>query len=83
MGFSVIPVEDIDIPFVDLQAKEPDIERFSASTLIFLLALDESLTVYVLLCQRVLLGKDENGNDKENSWPFSLGATRWISREMR
>lgn len=36
MGFSIIPVEEIDIPFVDLQAQQPDIERFSASTLIFL-----------------------------------------------
>ncbi|KAJ6119049.1 hypothetical protein N7471_013000 [Penicillium samsonianum] len=71
MGFSIIPVEEIDIPFVDLQAKQPDIERFSASTLIFLFDLHEPLTAYVLLCQRALLGKDENGKDKENSWAFS------------
>ncbi|KAJ5852780.1 uncharacterized protein N7529_012165 [Penicillium soppii] len=71
MGFSIIPVEEIDIPFVFLQAKQPDIERFSASTLVFLCDPRESLTLYVLLCQRALLGKDESGNDKKNSWPFS------------
>ncbi|KAJ6034162.1 hypothetical protein N7499_003242 [Penicillium canescens] len=55
MGFSIIPVEDIEFPF----------------TLIFLCDPHEPLTSYVLLCQRALLGKDENGNDKKNSWPFS------------
>lgn len=64
-------MEELNIPFVDLQAKESDIERFSASTLIFLFDLHEPHTAYVLLCQRALLGKDENGNDKENSWAFS------------
>ncbi|OQE64528.1 hypothetical protein PENNAL_c0227G05933 [Penicillium nalgiovense] len=81
MGFSIIPVEEIDIPFVDLQAQQPDIERFSASTLIFLCDLHKLHTAYVLLCQRALLGKDENGNDKENSWAFSwepLGGSQEI-----
>ncbi|KAI3092126.1 hypothetical protein CBS147333_10259 [Penicillium roqueforti] len=71
MDFSIIPVEEIDIPFVDLQAQQPDIERFSASALIFLVDHHEPHTAYVLLCQRALLGKDEKGNDKENSWAFS------------
>jgi hypothetical protein len=71
MGFAIIPVEEIDILFVDLQAKEPEIERFSASTLNFLFGLHEPLIAYVLLCQWALLGKDESGNDKENSWAFS------------
>lgn len=43
----------------------------SASTLIFLFGLQEPLIAYVLLCQRALLGKDEKGNDKEDSWAFS------------
>ncbi|KAJ5776722.1 uncharacterized protein N7511_001733 [Penicillium nucicola] len=71
MAFSIIPVEDIDILFADLQAKQPEIERFSASTLIFFCDPHEPHTSYVLLCQRALLGKDENGNYKKNSWPFS------------
>ena len=71
MGFSIVSVEDIDIPFGDLQAKQPEIERFSASTLVFLCDPHEPLTVYILLCQRTLLGKDENGNDKKNSWAFT------------
>jgi 8-oxo-dGTP pyrophosphatase MutT (NUDIX family) len=80
MGFSIIPVKDIDIPFAGLQAKQPEIERFSASTLIFLFDPHEPLTSYVLLCQRALLGKDENGNDKKNSWPFSWEPP-WGSQE--
>lgn len=71
MDFSIIPVEDIDIPFSDLQAKQPEIERFSASTLVFLCDSREPLSVYVLLCQRAPFGKDDNGKQKPNSWPFS------------
>jgi 8-oxo-dGTP pyrophosphatase MutT (NUDIX family) len=71
MGLSIVTAEEIDSPFVDLQAKEPEIERFSASTLIFLFDLREPPTAYVLLCQRALLGKDENGHDKVNSWALS------------
>jgi hypothetical protein len=48
MDFPIIPVVDIDIPFVNPQAKALDIERFSASTLIFLFGLQEPLTSYVL-----------------------------------
>lgn len=71
MGFVIIPVEEIDIPFLDLRAKDHGIERFSASTLIFLFNIHKPLIAYVLLCQWALLGKDENGDEKENSWAFS------------
>ena len=52
--FSVIPAEEIDIPFADRQAKQPDIKRFSASTLVFLYSPYNPHIVYILLCQRAL-----------------------------
>lgn len=42
-GISIIPVEEIDIPFLDLRAKEHTIKHFSASALIFLFDLNEPL----------------------------------------
>ncbi|KXG51314.1 uncharacterized protein PGRI_093260 [Penicillium griseofulvum] len=57
-------MEEVDVPFDVLQAKEPETERLSASTLIF--HHDK-----LLLCQRAPHGKDDNGNYKENSWAFS------------
>jgi len=64
-------VEEVDILFVDLQAKQPEIKRFSASTLIFYFNLYELPTAYVLLYQGTLLDKGENSDNKENSWAFS------------
>ncbi|KAJ6126239.1 hypothetical protein N7471_010732 [Penicillium samsonianum] len=73
MGFSIIPVEELNIPLRRSSGKESNIERFSASTLVFLFDLHEPPTAYVLLHKRALLGKEENGNDKPNSWAFSWG----------
>jgi hypothetical protein len=71
MGFSIIPVEDIDIASIDVPAKQPGIEQFSAISFIFLFNSHDPSTTYVLPSQRALLGKDENGNDKNNSGAFS------------
>ncbi|KAJ5932864.1 hypothetical protein N7516_007353 [Penicillium verrucosum] len=63
MGFSSVPVEEIDIPLDDIQAKQPDIARFSASALIFCYS-PQLRTFCLLLCLRAPVGKDDNGNDK-------------------
>ncbi|KOS37039.1 hypothetical protein ACN38_g12184 [Penicillium nordicum] len=70
MGFSTVPVEEIDIPLDDFQAKQPDIAGFSASALIFCYY-PQLRTFCLLLCLRAPLGKDENGKDKPNSWAFT------------
>ncbi|KAJ5932802.1 hypothetical protein N7516_007291 [Penicillium verrucosum] len=70
MGFSSVPVEEIDIPLVDFQEKQPDIARFSASALIFCYC-PQMRTLCLLLCLRAPVGKDENGKDKRNSWAFT------------
>lgn len=69
MAFYIIPIENVDIPFVNFQATQPGIQRFSASAIILSYELEDLSNAKVLLCQRSPNGKDDDGKDKKNSWP--------------
>ena len=65
MGYAV---EEVDIPFANLQAKNPDIKRFSASTIIFCRDTHNATEPYVFLCKRAHW---DHSLGKANSWAGS------------
>ncbi|KAJ5111874.1 hypothetical protein NUU61_001504 [Penicillium alfredii] len=65
MGYAV---EEVDIPFANLQAKNPDIKRFSASTIIFCRDPHNPTEPYAFLCQRAHW---DHSLGKANSWAGS------------
>lgn len=69
MSFSIVRIEDVDIPFAELAKKNPDIYRFAAGAIIFGYSSDHPGIPHILMCQRSPSGKDDNGNPKANSFP--------------
>ncbi|KAI3139152.1 hypothetical protein CBS147326_2830 [Penicillium roqueforti] len=67
MVFSIIPIDQVDIPYADLRKEQPEIERYSAGAIIYC----QHPEPLVLLFQRAPIGRDENGCEKKNSWPFT------------
>ncbi|CAP87180.1 hypothetical protein PCH_Pc24g02720 [Penicillium rubens Wisconsin 54-1255] len=82
MDFPIIPVVDIDIPFVNPQAKALDIERFSASTLIFLFGLQEPLTSYVLPVNGLYSAKMRTATTSRTHGP-SPGSHRGVESRVK
>ncbi|KAJ5100972.1 hypothetical protein N7456_007024 [Penicillium angulare] len=69
MPFTIVSIEDIDTPLVKLRQRNRDVKRFSAGAILFGFRPEDPSLPYILLCQRALIGTDDNGYPKKNSWP--------------
>ena len=81
-GVFHLPVEEMDIPFADLQAKQPDIERFPASTLISFVIPTNHLS-YTSFSANGLYSAKTRMATTSRVMALQLGAPRGIWRDIR